>query len=480
MEIKRAEVRDAPGPSGHPQLGCLPELRANPLRLFIDCHKKYGDVVRLPLASGFAAYLVSHPEAIRHVLQDNYTNYTKGYARSDRDNVETADQVAQRRGFLLSNKLIFGNGLLSSEGDLWRRQRRLMQPAFSRHRLAGLVSTMSEAIEAMLPSWRPFADSGRRLDLPAEMMHLALTILLKSMFSLDIRSADADAVDEALSTYLRIMKQRGESLKAEASSLNPQGPSELQEDALRKAVEQLEAIVYRIIDKRRQSEEERDDLLAMLLSARDEETGEGMDDRQLRDEILTMFMAGQETTSTGISWTWYVLSRFPEVERQVHDELSSVLDGRAPVADDLPRLVYLRQVLEESMRVYPPVWFMMRTAAEDDTIGGYHVPFGSDVIISPYIVHHHAGFWPDPERFDPERFAADTTPARPRFAYMPFGGGPRLCIGNHFAITQSLLVIATCAQKYRLRLAADQQIEPRAIFTLVPDPGLEMTLEARG
>ena len=275
MEIKRAEVRDAPGPSGHPQLGCLPELRGNPLRLFIDCHKKYGDVVRLPLASGFAAYVVSHPEAIRHVLQDNYTNYTKGYARSDRDNVETADQLAQRRGFLLSNKLILGNGLLSSEGDLWKRQRRLMQPAFSRHRLAGLVSTMSEAIEAMLPSWKPFADSGRRLDLPAEMMHLALTILLKSMFSLDIHGADADAVDEALSTYLRIMKHRGECLKAEASSLDPEGPSELQEDALRKAVEQLEAIVYRIIDKRRRSEEERDDLLAMLLSARDEETGEG-------------------------------------------------------------------------------------------------------------------------------------------------------------------------------------------------------------
>ena len=479
--LRPRPLKIAPGPEGDPDLGSLPELRQDPLRLFVESRRRYGDIVRLRLGPELVSHLIAHPDYIRHVLVENKRNYTKGYAKRERDRIRmqrpgegegSSDEMTRRRGFLLSFKLLMGDGLLSSEGELWRRQRKLTQTAFHKKRLDLLAARMTSSTLGLLERWAENADSGRPLQISDEMMHLSLSILLQSLFSMDPLSQDALAVDEALTGYLGIMKELGQ-VQDETET------SSLVENQLLEAVQTLEEIVYRLIEDRRRSGKDMGDLLSMLLRARDEESGEGMTDRQLRDEILTLFLAGQETTSTGIAWTWYVLSRYPDVRQRVHEEWARVLEGRAPTAADLPRLEYTMMVISESMRVYPPVWFMMRNAVENDEIGGCEIAAGSDVFISPYVVHHHPHLWPRPEEFDPQRFGPDRVARRPRFQYMPFGGGPRLCIGASFALMQTQLVLATIGQRYRLEVVPDQPVEPRAVFTLVPNNGLQMTLHRR-
>ena len=481
-ETRNSELQKAPGPAGDSRLGSLPELRKDPLHLFVESRRRYGDIVRFRLGPELVSHLISHPDYIRHILVENKRNYTKGYAKRERDRIRmqrqsegegSSDEMTRRRGFLLSFKLLMGDGLLSSDGELWRRQRKLTQTAFHRKRLELLAARMTSSTLGLLDRWAENADSGRPLQISDEMMHLSLSILLQSLFSMDPLSEDALAVDKALTGYLGIMKELGEVQEDETET------SSLVENQLLKAVQTLEEIVYRLIEDRRRSGKDRGDLLSMLLRARDEESGQGMTDRQLRDEILTMFLAGQETTSTGISWTWYVLSRYPDVRRRVHEEWARVLEGRAPAAEDLPRLEYTMMVISESMRVYTPVWFMMRNAIENDQIGGCEIAAGSDVFISPYVVHHHPDLWPRPEEFDPERFRPDRVARRPRFHYMPFGGGPRICIGANFALMQTQLVLATIGQRYRLEVVSDRPVEPRALFTLVPKNGLQMTLHRR-
>lgn len=446
--------RKAPGPQGDPELGSLPELRKDPLRLFVESRRRYGDMVRFRLGPELVGHLIAHPDYIRHVLVENKRNYSKGYEKRERDHIrmqqqsegdESSDEMTRRRGFLLSFKLLMGDGLLSSEGELWRRQRKLTQTAFHKKGLDLLATRMTASTRALLERWAKNADSGQPLEIPDEMMHLSLSILLQSLFSMDPSGKEALAVDEALTAYLGIMKELGEVQDDEREV------SSLVENQLLEAVQTLEKIVYHLIEERRCSGRDRGDLLSMLLRARDEESGEGMTDRQLRDEILTMFLAGQETTSTGVAWTWYVLSRYPEVERRVHEEWSRVLEGSTPTAADLSDLGYTMRVISESMRLYPPVWFMLRNAIEDDEIGGYEIPAGSDVFISPYVIHHHPDLWSRPEVFDPDRFSPDLVARRPRFHYLPFGGGPRICIGANFALMQTQLVLATIGQRFRLR-----------------------------
>ena len=293
---------------------------------------------------------------------------------------------------------------------------------------------------------------------------MTMRVILKSMFSTDIASEDEFAVlSRAISVALAQIGKRVLSLVSVPESWPTPGNRAFDE-----AIRTLDAYVYRIIDERRRSGKEMDDLLGMLLEARDAETGEGMSDTQLRDEVMTLFLAGHETTANLLTWAWPLIAMHPEVEQRLHAELDTVLGGRLPTAADLQALRYTRMIIDETLRMYPIAWLVSRRPNEDDNVGGYRIPAGANVLVSPYVIHHSPTYWENPEQFDPERFAPDREDNRPRYAYFPFGGGPRMCIGNSFALMEAQLIIATVAQAYRLRLASDEKPELNASITLIP------------
>ncbi len=440
----------APGPPGQLLFGNLPAYRRDPLQFYLDAHREYGDVVRFR-AGPWHWHLIAHPEDVQYVLRDNYPNYGRSFFNN----------------YL---KSLLGQGLLTSEGDLWLRQRRLMQPVFHRKRIVDFATTMTDATAAMLERWEPYACSGQPLDVAAEMMRLTLEIVGRTLFSVDI-SRETDTVGRALTTAIEHINQRSTRLFPIPESVPT--PANRRYYAAR---ETLDKVVHDIIETRRRSDGDADDLLAMLLQARDEETGESMSNQQLRDEVMTIMLAGHETTAVALSWTWYLLSKHPHVAEKLHAELAQVLDGRSPTLDDLPDLTYTKMVIEEVMRLYPPAWIMSRAPLEDDEIRGYHIPAGTSVMLCQYVTHRHPDFWPNPEGFDPERFAPERTASRLQFAHFPFGGGPRQCIGNEFAMLEARLIVAMVAQRYRLDLVPGHPVEPQPMITLRPRDGILMTL----
>jgi cytochrome P450 len=441
-----------PGPRGYPILGVLPQLRSDPLGTFLDAANRYGDIVHLK-AGPYSGFLLSDPADIKHVLQDNARNYHKSplYARL-RDSL--------------------GNGLLTSEDAVWLRQRRLAQPAFHRQRLIMMADAMVSCTQQMLERWEHTASAGETIDLVAEMMALTQGIIVRTMFSTDL-GVTADVVNR---TWPIINRRIGETFWATKLETTLPLPANVR---FRRALRELETVVYRIIADRRQTRRDEADLLSMFLSARDDETGAGMTDRQLRDEVMTMLLAGHETTSLALSWTYYLLSRYPEIERSITDEVDRVIGDGRPAFAHVDQLTCTRRVLEESLRLYPPAWGFSRLALGDDGIRGYRVPKGSIVFVIPFVVHRRPNLWPDPDRFDPERFAPEHESARPRFAYIPFGGGPRGCIGNQFAMLEAQLIVAAVAQRYRVELAPGQNIQPEPLITLRPTPGIRATLTKR-
>ena len=430
----------APGPRGYPLLGILPQMRQDPLQCLMEAACRYGGVVSLPLGPK-RAYLMAHPDSIKHVLQDNHRNY-----RKDR----RIDKL----------KPLLGNGLFMSEGAFWYRQRRLMQPAFHRQRIAALATAMVEAIEEMLQHWRAYAERGTAIDIAAEMMQLTLNIIGKTMFGADISLEEAQSVGWALPTVLAHLKH----------------PHRRE---FQHALQTLNQIVFRIIDQRRRDGTAREDLLALLLDARDEETGAPMSDTQLRDEVMTIFLAGHETTATALTWTWYLLATHPEEEERLHKEIAGVLGGRTPTFQDLSSLPLTRMVIEEAMRLYPPIWLTSRIAVADDHIGGYAIPANAVIFLSPYVMHRHPDFWDHPTRFDPERFLPERVAARPRYAYFPFLGGPRQCIGNNFALIEAQLIVALITRSYQLRLTSTAPVDPHPGHTLRPRQPILMLLHPR-
>ncbi|HEX8117997.1 MAG TPA: cytochrome P450, partial [Pyrinomonadaceae bacterium] len=368
-------------------------------------------------------------------------------------------------------KRLLGEGLLTSEPPLHRRQRRLAQPAFHKQRINAYASLMVDyALRLERERWR----DGRTLDVAQEMMHLALTIVGRTLFGTETE-AEAEEVRAALSASMASFGQFMMPFAELLSRLPLPANRRFERSRAR-----LDRIIYRIIDERRASGEDRGDLLSMLLRAQDEEGGGGgMSDEQLRDEAMTIFLAGHETTANALAWTWYLLAQNPSAEAKLHEELDGVLRGRPPAAEDLPRLRYTEMVVSESMRLYPPAWILGRRALEDYEVGGYLIPKGSLVILSPYVMQRDARFFPDPERFDPERWTAEAKAARPQFAYFPFGGGPRRCIGEGFAWMEGVLVVATLARRWRLRLAPGQRVGPQPGVTLRPRGRLPMTPERR-
>ena len=435
----------APGPRGHPLLGSLPRARRDPIALFMDSFRDYGEVVRFRFGS-MVGHLVSSPAGVNHVLAENNKNYGK-----------------QTRGYR-NLRYVLGNGLLTSEGETWKRQRRIAQPAFHRQRIAGFAQAMVRAAEdaaADLESRR-----GLEIDMHHEMMRLTLRVVGETLLAYDPTDA-ADEVGAALAYLLAIANER----TSRILDLPPLLPTR-ENLEFRRALATLDAVVLRMIGERRKSPGDRGDLLSMLIESRDAETGEAMDDRQLRDEAMTILLAGHETTANALTFTWLLLSRYPAAFRELRSELQRVLGGRSPQVDDLPRLTLTRRILQESMRLYPPAWIITRSVIGPDEIAGYQIPARSVLFISPYVVHRHPGLWEDPEGFDPERFADEP----PRGAYLPFGGGPRMCIGNAFATLEAELVLATLAQRLRFDLVPGGGVELEPSITLRPQNGIRMNV----
>ncbi|MFW6098218.1 MAG: cytochrome P450, partial [Chloroflexota bacterium] len=410
---RTSTLKHPPGPTDNWPTGMMSHFREDSLGTMWRLNRKYGDAVRFRFFLHYHAYLFSHPDHVQHILQSNNRNYTK---------------LPSPANILL--KPLVGLGLLTSDGDFWLRQRRLAQPAFHRRRIASFATTMTDAAGEMLERWQGPAAAGQALNVVEEMTRLTLEIAGKTLFSVDLtREADTvgDAFTEA-STELMEFLDRPFGPYLVNLSWWPGGRP------LRRHLAVLDEVVEAIIEERRRERQAgrgaSDDLLDMLMDARDEETGEGMSNKQLRDEVMTLMLAGHETTSLALSWTVYLLSQHPEQRRRLEQEVDEVLGGRQPAMEDMQHLTYTKMVLEESMRLYPPAYALSRWCVEADEVGGYYLPAESAVTLSPYLTHRHPDFWVDPERFNPERFRAEHQAERPRFAYMPFGGGPRQCIGN--------------------------------------------------
>ena len=436
---------------GDPIFGSARAFRDDPLGFIESARREHGDFVRIRLGP-YRVYLLLGPEHVRHLLQKNPGNYLKdGYEH---------------------NEPLTGRGLLTSEGDFWRRQRRLAQPAFHKERLRVMVGTMTDATEEMLGRWRDHLGKGggRLLEIDAEMSRLTLSIVSRTLMGTDV-SGGASEVGRSLEyTLWYAFRRTGRFFNPPFGFPTPKNLRYV------RAIRTLDSIVYSLIDRRRGIGEDGGGLLSMLVQARDPETGEGMGHKQLRDEVMTFLAAGYETTARALAWTFYLLDRNPEEGRKMREELERVLDGRAPTYEDLPRLVYTKMFAQESMRLYPPVWGLARRAKGEDEIWGHRVPKGSRLIISSYVTHRHPALWESPEKFDPERFTTERSEDRPRYAYFPFGGGPRQCIGINFATIEATLIVAMVAQRFDLSLIPGHPVEPQADLTLKPRYGMPMTL----
>jgi cytochrome P450 len=441
-----------PGPRGLPLAGMLLAVRRDPIGVFLDAAKRFGDVAHLKIASRHG-YLITNPRDVRHVLQDNARNYHKSplYEKL---------------------RLSLGNGLLTSEDDFWLRQRRIAQPAFHRHRIASLAGVMAEAARDAAAHWDALAAGRRPVDVAEEMMHITRTVVVRALLGADL-GPFASKVDAAWTVMNRHI---GESFWA--FGLTDGLPTPRQRRFHRARAVLQSAVDYLIAERRRRPSDGAD-LLSMLMSARDEETGDAMTDHQLRVEVTTFLLAGQETTSLALTWTWYLLSQHPDVRVRLEAELDAALGGRPPEFEDLANLPYVRMVIDESMRLYPPAWGFSRQALADDEVGGFRLPRGWLAFVIPYVLHRHPAYWDEPERFDPDRFSAARSASRPKFIYIPFGAGPRQCIGTHFALLEAHLIVATLAQRFRLRLVPGHRVEPWPLITLRPRFGMPMTIEQR-
>jgi cytochrome P450 len=441
-----------PGPRGHWLGGHLPDFRRGRLDFFTRCARDYGDFVSLRFGPK-RILLVSDPEAIDYVLSTGSRHFSKHFA-------------------LRLNPIILGNGLLTSEGDFWLRQRRLAQPAFQRQRIAAYGPVMVEHAERLLAGWR----DGDTRDILAEMMRLTLGIAAKTLFG-----ADSVGQAEQVSAALRVAQ---DAFIARFNRMVPipmllPTPGNLR---LRRAVRQLDAVIYDFIRQRRAAGPESSgasDLLSLLLHARDEDGQGQMTDKQLRDEAMTLFLAGHETTALTLAWAWYLLAEHPEAEAKLLAEVQAALGGRSPTADDLPRLPYAEAVILETMRLYPPGYVIGREALHDCAVGGYHVPAGLTLLMSPWVLHRDARFFDRPEEFRPERWDNDLLKRLPRVVYFPFGAGPRRCIGDAFAMIETVLVLATVAPRYPFLLFPGQEVVPWPTFTLRPKNGIKVILKRR-
>ena len=439
-----------PGPKGLPVAGSMIDYFRDMLGFLVRMKEDYGDVVYYKLGSR-KMFLVSNPEHIKDVLVTHNRNFTKSRA-------------------LQRAKIVLGDGLLTNEGAPHIKQRKIIQPIFHRKRIEGYGHTMASYASAFSHKWQ----NGEVLDIHKEMMHLTLAIVTKTIFDADVES-QSDEIGKSLtnlvSLFPRLLFPYSEYLDNLPLPANKR---------CNDAMEHLDNIVYKMIEERRSGKGSQEDLLSMLLQAQgDNGDGEGMSSKQVRDEALTLFLAGQETTANSLTWTFYLISQYPFVERRMYDEIESVLQGRLPTLADIKRLPYTEKVFKEALRLYPPAWAVARRAIEDYTVGGYFVPAGADIFMSQYVVHRDPRIFKEPLKFDPDRWTPEFEATLSKFAYFPFGGGPRLCIGDTFAWMEGVIVIATIMSEWRMRLVPSQRIEPLALITIRPKYGLKMIMDKR-
>jgi cytochrome P450 len=432
-------------------------VRGDRIGMLEEARARGGDyavarVARMPI------HLVSDPEGIRHVLVKNQRNYVRG----------------EPEGSPLARSL--GRGVLLADGDDHRRQRRLLQPAFHPTRVAEYAGVVSDVVEGVAKDWH--AHEGSVVDIHEQMMRLAMVAIGRVLFDVDV-AGEARELGEALASMNALCVDLGFSWTGWLPWIPTRGNRHLA-----RATRAIDETLYRIIGERRRSGLDKGDVLSMLIAARDEAPGSddpagGMTDRQVRDEALVLFAAGHETTANMLSWTWWLLARHREVEERLHEELDAVLGGRPPRVADLPTLPYTDRVLRESLRLLPPVWVNTRRSLEADEVEGHPLPAKAIVFLAPWVVHRDPRWWPDPLRFDPDRFVPGAGEERPRFAYFPFGGGVRQCIGQLFAEMEGRLVLAGLAQRFSPRLLPGHRVEPEPMITLRPKGGLPMRLMPR-
>lgn len=410
--------------------------------------QKYGDLVHLKEGPP-DVFLLNDPAQIKRVLVTDHHNFTKGQG-------------------LQKAKRLLGNSLLTSEGEVHRKQRRLVQPAFHHGRIAGYAATMVDYAGRMTGRWR----NASTVDMSEEMMRLTLAIVAKTLFDADVESEAAEvgrALTATMKVFPRYVIPFGDLLEKLPLPSNRR---------YREAKGYLDSTIYKLIEDRRRTGSDKGDLLSMLLLAQDEEDeGRRMTDTEVRDEAMTLFLAGHETTSNALTWTWYLLSQNPDAEKRLHAEVNSVLGGRCATIEDVPRLKYTGMVLAESMRLFPPAWILGRRVIEDYTIDGHTIPRDSLILMSQWVMHRDPRYFPEPLCFDPDRWTDEAKDSRPKFCYFPFGGGPRICIGESFGWTEGVLLLATIAQGWKIRLLPGHPVWPHALVTLRPRYGVKMIVE---
>jgi cytochrome P450 len=421
---------------------------ANPILLFQHLAQTYGDIAHYKIGWNHIVFL-NHPDYIREVLVVQNDNFIK-------------ERTVQR------TKMLLGAGMITSEGAQHRSQRLVAQPAFHRQRIPEYAGTMVQEAARLRDRW----SVGEQRDIAIDMMQLTLEVVAQTLFSTDLR----DEVDELASALNRIMGLYNFIVMLPAAEwlvhVRPPGLA-----AFVRARKRIDAVVYRMIAAHRQRSSHGSSLLDLMLASSPDQGAEA--EQSLRDQVITIFLAGYETVANALSWTWYLLSQNPEYERRFHDEIDRVLRGRLPGFDDVPRLRYVEMVLAESMRLYPPAWAMGRYARADFRLGEFLLPAKTTILMSQFVAHRDARFFPDPLRFDPERFTAEARARRTKFTYFPFGAGVRQCVGESFAWMEGVLLLATLAQKWKLKLIPGHRVEPEPLITLRPKYGMRMLVEAR-
>lgn len=434
----------------HWLLGDIPELQRDMMGWMHNSFREIGPTYRARLLRR-SIYTTMDPAAVRHVLQDNNKNYKKSF------------------GYDVL-KLFLGQGLLTSEGDFWLRQRRLAQPAFHRKRMEALSRVMQEEATAWAEKWSVLRKKGETVDITEEMMAVTMRIVARALFSANV-DADIPTIGHNMARLNDFAMDR-----IKAPFPTPTWIPTPRRRAFKEATSQVDSVIFRIIESRRGHTEDYDDLLSMLMEAKDVDTGEQMNNMQLRDECMTIFVAGHETTAVSLSWTFDLLSRNPEMMGHLQDELKAVLDGRPPAFEDIPRLVYTRQVIDEALRLYPPGWVIGRKALEEDELCGFHVKKDTNILLNAYETHRIPELWEQPLDFVPERWGEPSIKDLPRFAYYPFGGGPRLCIGNNFALMEMTFLLAALAQGNAFSPTQEHPIAMDPLITLRPGEPIRLKM----
>jgi cytochrome P450 len=433
-----------------PVIGVMPRVLGNPAETLADFHATYGDVVRL--APRLVA--VFSPDVAAHILVDR-------------------ERIYHKSAFYKRGRVLIGDGLFLSDGDVWRMRRRMLNPVFHRLMLNSMVGAMVDEAEHLVQHWQRAAGPGV-IGVSSAMQQITMRIVLVALLGSDMPPDTQQELAQAVTAALRALGDRIN----QPLPLPLWVPTALNRQLIG-ATRVAERIVFELIDRRQAEwDEKRTDLLSVLLTMNT--SGEApLSRKELRDETMSMFLAGHETTAHTMTWLWYMLATHPDVEQKLHDELDQVLGGRLPTAQDLPRLTYTRQVIEETLRLFPALWVISRTVLRDDTLGSYTVPAGSDILISTYHIHRRPDLWQDPERFDPDRFQPELTQHQHPFAFLSFGGGPRRCIGAGFAMTEMQVLVAILASRFRLRLPSGAQVRPSFRGALHPDGELNLLIEAR-